>query len=74
MTDPELIASVADLLDLPDKHIARSILGVDPQTVSNWRRGKYPISQQSRRLLELLLARPELATMLGAQIQPRRVK
>jgi DNA-binding transcriptional regulator YiaG len=61
MTDPEILAAAIAATRLSDRQFARAVLGIDPQTVSNWRRGVRPIGNEpTRRLLRLLAAHPRL--------------
>lgn len=66
MTDRDLLTAAIAPTKLTDRDFARSVLGVDPQTVSNWRRGvRSPMQEPVRRLLRLLADNPRLWRQLA---------
>ena len=67
MTDPDLLTAAIAPTKLSDRQFALRVLGVDPQTVSNWRRGVRVMEEPTRRLLRLIAAHPRLARELAAE-------
>ena len=60
VTDRDLLARAIAQTALTDRDFARSVLGVDPQTLSNWKRAVRTMDEPTRRLLRLLVAHPKL--------------
>jgi len=65
LTDRDLIDAARAPTKLTQRDFARLVVGVDPQTVSNWRRGVRTMEEPTRRLLRLLAAHPRLARELA---------
>lgn len=65
MTDRQLLAAAIASAGLSDRQFALTVIGVDPQTVSNWRRGVRVMEEPTRRLLRLLAAHPALCRELA---------
>ena len=51
VTDRDLLARAIAQTALTDRDFARSVLGVDPQTLSNWKRAVRTMDEPTRRLL-----------------------
>jgi DNA-binding transcriptional regulator YiaG len=65
MTDRQLIKAAIDSTGLSDRQFALRVVGVNPQTVSNWRRGVRTMEEPTRRLLCLLIRHPALSKELA---------
>jgi DNA-binding transcriptional regulator YiaG len=65
VTDRQLLKAAVEAAGLSDRQFALTVIGVDPQTVSNWRRGVRTMEEPTRRLLRLLATHPELCNELA---------